>query len=46
MGNCFMKDLKIEFNIVESFINRDSIHTYMGTVKSEDGKTHTKDGDN
>ena len=37
-----MKDLKIEFNIVESFINRDSIHSYMGTVKSEDGRAHTQ----
>ena len=46
MGNCFMKDLKIEFNIVKSFINRDSIHSYMGTVKSEDGRAHTKDRDN
>ena len=46
MSNCFMKDLKIGFNIVELFINRDSIHSYMGTVKSEDGRAHTKDGDN
>ena len=46
MGNCFMNDLKIEFNIVKSFINRSLDHSYVGTVKSEDGRAHTKDGDN
>ena len=33
MGNCFMNDLKIEFNIVKSFINRSLDHSYVGTVK-------------